>query len=143
MNWRWTLFPNFYLFSYIFFIVFKRCNMFYMCILIHIIVICRADILNDYTILRLSDLSISILDPNGAYVSIRQKNKELSVILEFCLSSVEFRLPATYTSLFRGLEYSLSLKKYHKYQQHLFLVTHIFSKLSQNMCLIITHILIY
>ena len=35
------------------------------------------------------------------------------------------------------------LKKYHKNERHLRLVTHIFTKLSQNMCLINTHIFMY
>ena len=35
------------------------------------------------------------------------------------------------------------LKKYHINEQHLHLITHIFTKLLQNVCLIKTHILIY
>ena len=38
---------------------------------------------------------------------------------------------------------AICLKKYHKSEWHLYLVRHNFTKLSQNMCLIDTHILIY
>ena len=47
-------------------------------------------------------------------------------------------------SLFGDVEnIALRLKKCHKNEQHLCYVTHIFTKLSQNVCLINTHILIY
>ena len=90
-----------------------------------------------------------------------KNQKCMSVILKFCLSSVWNELPA-YIRLCGGSERLLKIanwttnlqqcfltdwqhcsKKYHKNERHLRLVTHIFSKLSQNVCLFNTHILIY
>ena len=97
----------------------------------------------------------------------------LSVILEFCLLYVVCLSSTAYTDLCRGQKYLLKvryiilnypnvarflilrlfvwtgqkhdvcLKKNHKNERHLGLVTHSFTKLSQNVCLIKTHILIY
>ena len=105
------------------------------------------------------------------YLNMFQTNLRdvcLSVTLEFYLT---FVLAPAYTSFCKGLKYSLKvryiilappnvagflifesvllgnavicLKKYHKNERHLRLVTHSFTKLSQNVCLIDTHILIY
>ena len=85
------------------------------------------------------------------------------IISKFCLF---VGLSRDYSSLCRGLKYlpkvrdiilnypndfligwgkniDLCLKKFHKNERHLSLVTHSFPKFSQNICLINTHILIY
>ena len=45
--------------------------------------------------------------------------------------------------LLQNRKTALCLKKYHKNERHLCLVAYIFTKLSQNVCIIITHILMY
>ena len=85
--------------------------------------------------------------PNWPYISTFQtiiRNVCLSVISEFCLLSVcsvptifDFRDP-----LFgQDKNIDLCLKKYYKNERHLRLITNSFTKLSQNVCLINTHIL--
>ena len=48
-----------------------------------------------------------------------------------------------FETVFLGSSTTLCLKKYHKSERHLRLMTHIFTKLSQNVCLVNTHILVY
>ena len=113
-----------------------------------------------------------VLDKNEPYISTFHTNLRkvcLSVILEFCLSVVVgiCVLAPAYTCLYRGLKYLPTIigtlfylifgtiflgrsatlpyvwKIRHKNERHLRLVAQIFTKLSQNVCLISIHILIY
>ena len=105
------------------------------------------------------------MDQIKAYV--RQKKICLTVVLQFCLSSLSvFCASTAHTNLYRGVKYlpkvpyiTLNyynvtrfsifetlcldrLKTYHK-KRHFCLVAHSFTKLSQKVCLINTHILMY
>ena len=118
----------------------------------------------------LCDCRKKVLDQNGPYINMFQTNLRndcLSVILEFCLlsSSVCVLAPA-YTSLCRELEYLPKVRYIILFDpngaeilifQTVFLgrtatlpyvwkihpKAHIFTKLSQDVCLVDTHILIY
>ena len=73
-----------------------------------------------------------VLDPNGPHINtiqIELKNFPLSVISKFCLTWLAFWLPTLFFFV-KDRNYDLCLIKYHKYQWHLGLVTHIFTKLS-------------
>ena len=101
--------------------------------------------------LRLPDRKV--LDPNGPYISTNQtkiRSVSLSVILEFCLPYFIQDHPnvtgfLSFETLCLGSSKTLPYvwKKYHKNEQHLCLVTHIFTKLSENVCLISTRILLH
>ena len=106
---------------------------------------------------------------NKLFCDFRKKNPIYKHVSEKCLSSSSSIcvLAPAYISLRRDLEYLLkvkyiilvdpngarflvfetvfldSLKKYHKNERNLRLVTYTFTKLSQNVCLINTQILIY
>ena len=59
------------------------------------------------------DFRKKVLDQNGLYINTFQsylRNVCLSVILEFCLSSVVFGLAPAYISLYRGLKYLLKVQ---------------------------------
>ena len=92
-----------------------------------------------------------VLDPDGPYIGESTKNKKCQSVGNFGILSVVCLVCSTatiYTISLRRLKYlqkykNTVWKKDHKNEQHLFLLTYIFTKVSQNVCLIHTLILIY
>ena len=80
---------------------------------------------------------------------VSMENLFYSLIMEILTKSTIF-YPKLWTEfwfsrlfVWAGWKKTLYLKKYHKNETHLRLLAHIFTKLSQNVCLINTHILMY
>ena len=83
--------------------------------------------------------SVARLQLTPAYVKLEIFTKECRVLFDYRGQIFDFR-----DSLFGQVEKTVLCLKKHKNKRHFCLIEHFFTRLSQNMCLIInTHILIY